>query len=140
MERGDKGSVHCSLKLVVSNGPSGLETPNPSGFSGLKVLGLKQLGFSDSGCGWSAGLETPIALRGDGVASPSGFEMLKTFGSEVSRAGANGLRVCGVEGPGFEKPTVLRLRCLRFCGPEMSKVFGSAVSTVCGIDEANARG
>lgn len=85
-------------------------------------------------------METPIAFRGDGVASPSGFEMPKTFGSEASKTGANGLRVCGVEGPGFEKPTVLRLRCLRFRGPEMSKVFGSAVSKVRGIDEANARG
>ena len=132
--------VHCSLKLVVSNGPSGLEAPSPSGFAGLKVLGSKHRGSSDFWCGGSAGLETPTAFWGDGVASPSGFEVPTTFGSAASRTGANDFRVCGVEGPGFERPTVLRLRCLRSCGLEMSKVFGSAASKVCGVDETKARG
>ena len=106
--------VHCSLKLVVSNGPSGLEAPHPLGFVGLKVLGLKHRESSDCWCEGSAGLETPRAFRGDGVMSPSGFEMPKVFGSAVSRTGANDLRVCGVEGPKE--------------GSAMSMTFGSEVS------------
>jgi hypothetical protein len=57
-ERGQE-RVHRSLKLVVSNGPSGLEAPSLSGLAGLKVLGPSHRGSSDSRRGGSAGLETP---------------------------------------------------------------------------------
>jgi hypothetical protein len=40
--------VYSSLKLVVSNGPSGLEAPDPLGFAESKVLGLNRRGSSDS--------------------------------------------------------------------------------------------
>jgi hypothetical protein len=165
--------VHCSLKLVVSNGPSGLEAPSPSGFAGSKVLGPNHRGSSDFRCGGSAGLETPTTSRGDGVASPSGFEMSTALWRAASKhfeaIETKDLRIRGIgrfivrrcesplswrcrepvpttfgsavsEAHELERLTVLRLRCLRSRRLEVPKVFGSEVSKVCGVDEANARG
>jgi hypothetical protein len=67
-------------------------------------MGWKRWRSSDFRCGRSARLETPTALAGHGVESPSGLDMPKVLGSWVSKlAGANdseGLRILGVDGFG----------------------------------------
>jgi hypothetical protein len=62
-----------------------LRLPSPVGLAGSKVLGPECRGSSDFRGDGSAGLETPIALWGEGVTSPSGFEKPTVLGGAVSK-------------------------------------------------------